>query len=73
MFYRIKFRACPTEYVFEMGKVNYEVLVKDVLPILRDTFKIMHDNLILYDVNYILKLTDKIQNARTYIIRRVPR
>jgi len=74
MFYRIKFRACPSEYIFEVGNVNYDVLVRDAIQLIRLNFKIKRDNLNLYDdTGSMLKLLDKIENGKTYIVRRVPR
>ena len=70
--YRIKFRACPMEYVFQMRGANRIILVRDVLRLIRNVFKIKRDELELYDDNGdLLKLSDKVEKVRTYIVRRL--
>ena len=44
MFYRVKFKAAPQEYVFKMGDVKHNVIVNDMLHMIRDYFKIRNDN-----------------------------
>ena len=68
MFYRIKFKAAPQEYVFEMDDVKHIVIVNDVLHMIRN------DNLILLDENCTMLVeTDEIHNARTYTVKRIPK
>ena len=70
--YRIKFRACPTEYVFQLRRANRIILVRDVLRLIRNMFKIKRDQLELYDDNGdLLRLSDKVEEVRTYIVRRL--
>ena len=60
------------EYVFRMRSVNRIILVRDVLRLIRNMFKIKRDQLELYDDNGdLLKLSDKVEKARTYIVRRL--
>ena len=73
MFYRIKFKAAPEEYVFELGDVKYKVIVSDVIRVIKDKFKIRNANLVLFDENSAMLETDEIHNARTYIVKRVPK
>ena len=74
MFYRIKFKAAPEEYVFELGDVKYKVIVSDVIRGIKDNFKIRNANLVLFDENCTAMIeTDEIHNARTYIVKRVPK
>ena len=71
-FYRIKFGACPMEYVFQMRRANRIILVRDVFRLIRNVFKIKRDQLELYDDNGdMVKLSDKVEKARTYIVRRL--
>ena len=73
MFYRIRFKAAPEEYIFELGDVKYKMIVKDVIRLIKDTFKIRKANLVLLNDNKIMmKETDEIQNGRTYIVKRIP-
>ena len=64
-FYRIQFRACPMEYMFQMRKANHMILVRDVLHLIRNIFKIKRDRLKLYDANGdLLRLSDKVEEVR---------
>ena len=74
MFYRIKFKAAPEEYVFELGHINFKVIVNDAIQVIRDNFKIRNANLVLFDENSNAMLeTDELHNARTYTVKRIPR
>ena len=74
MVYRIKFKAVPEEYVFELGDVKFKVIVCHVIRVIRDNFKIKNANLILLDENCAAMVeTDEIHNARTYFVKRIPR
>ena len=74
MFYRIKFKAAPQEYVFELGDVKFKVIVSDAIQVIRDNFKIRNANLVLLDENCNAMLeTEEIHNARTYTVKRIPR
>ena len=74
MFFRIQFRAAASEYIFELGKINHSVLVKDVTKIVKTNFKIKHDNLLVFNENFErLNDTIVIENARRYIVKRVPK
>ena len=45
-FYRIKFRACPMEYVFQLRRANRIILVRDVLQLIGNVFKIKRDQFV---------------------------
>ena len=52
----------------------FGILVKDVVQLIRKNFRIKRDRLNIYDDNGVmLKLTDRVEKARTYIVRRAPR
>ena len=71
MYYRIKFKAAPTEFVFEA--IKHFVLVKDVILTLKENFKIIRDDLYVYsDEGIRLQPEDHVENGRTYVIKRVP-
>lgn len=70
MFYRIRFKAAPEEFVFE---VKSFVLVRDVIQTVRDNFKIYKDELVVYDENCKrLHDTDQVDSGRTYVVKRIP-
>ena len=57
-----------------MGDVKHIIIVNDVLHMIRDYFKIRNDNLILLDENCTVMVeADKIHNARTYTVKRIPK
>ena len=71
MYYRIKFKATPKEFVFEA--IKHFVLVKDVILTLKENFRIFQDDLHVYsDEGIRLQPEDHVVNGRTYIIKRVP-
>ena len=71
MYYRIKFKAAPKEFVFET--IKHFVLVKDVILTLKENFKILQDDLHVYnDEGMRLQPEDHVENGRTYVIKRVP-
>ena len=71
MYYRIKFKAAPKEFVFEAMK--HFVLVKDVILTIKKNFKLLRDDLHVYsDEGIRLQPEDHVQNGRTYVIKRVP-
>ena len=71
MYYRIKFKAAPKEFVFET--IKHFVLVKDVILTVRKNFKIHQDDLHVFsDEGMRLKPEDHVKNSRTYVIKRVP-
>ena len=70
MYYRIKFKAAPKEFVFET--IKHFVLVKDVILTVRKNFKIHQDDLRVFsDKGMRLKPEDYVKNGRTYVIKRV--
>ena len=71
MYYRIKFKATPKEFVFEA--VKQFVLVKDMMQTIRKNFKIYQDDLIVYtDGRIQMDVNDCIENGRTYVVKRIP-
>ena len=71
MYYRIKFKAAPKEFVFEA--VKHFLLVKDVIITIKENFRILQDDLHVYsDEGTRLQPEDHVKNGRTYIIKRVP-
>ena len=71
MYYRIKFKAAPKEFVFET--IKHFVLVKDVILTLKENFKILQDDLHVYsDEGMRLQPEDHVENGRTFVIKRVP-
>ena len=74
MFYRVKFRAAPEEYIFELGDISFKVTVRDAMQEIRNTFKIRNDKLMMYDESSAQMLeSDEIQKLRTYILKRMPK
>ena len=71
MYYRIKFKAAPKEFVFET--IKHFVLAKDVILTVRKNFKIYQDDLYVFsDEGMRLQPEDYVKNGRTYVIKRVP-
>ena len=71
MYYRIKFKAAPKEFVFEA--IKHFVLVKDVILTIKRNFKLLRDDLHVYsDEGIRLQPEDHVENGRTYVIKRVP-
>ena len=71
MYYRIKFKAAPTEFVFEATR--HFVLVRDVVQTVRKNFHIYQDDLQVYNQDAtLMQETDSVDNGRTYIVKRVP-
>ena len=68
MYYRIKSKAAPKEFVFEA--IKHFVLVKDVILTLKENFKIVRDDLYVYsDEGIRLQPEDHVKNGRTYVIK----
>ena len=73
MYYRIRFSAGAEEFIFEIRNCRTYVLVKDVTLAIRNYFKIKHADLVVFDDNACrLNETDVIENARLYVVKRVP-
>ena len=71
MYYRIKFKAAPKEFVFET--IEHFVLVKDVILTVRKNFKIHQDDLRVFsDEGMRLHPEHHMENGRTYVIKHVP-
>ena len=71
MYYRIRFKAAPKEFVFET--IRHFVLVKDVILTIKKNFKLLRDDLHVYsDEGIRLQPEDHVENGRTYVIKRVP-
>ena len=71
MYYRIRFKAAPKEFVFEA--IKHFVLVKDVILTIKKNFKLLRDDLHVYsDEGIRLQPEDHAENGRTYVIKRVP-
>lgn len=71
MFYRIRFKAAPEEFVFEA--LMHFVLVRDVIRTVRRNFKIYEADLAVYDENgNRLQETGSVDNGRTYVVKRIP-
>ena len=71
MYYRIKFKAAPQEFVFET--IEHFLLVKDIILVLKKNFRILQDDLHVYsDEGIRLYPKDHVENSRTYVVKRVP-
>ena len=71
MYYRIKFKAAPQEFVFET--IERFLLLKDIILVLKENFRILQDDLHVYsDEGIRLYPKDHVENGRTYVIKRVP-
>ena len=71
MYYRIKFRAAPKEFVFEA--IRHFILIEDVVSTIRENFKIHQDELYVYSEEGIkLQPKDHVENGRTYVVKRIP-
>ena len=71
MYYRIKFKATPKEFVFET--IQHFTLVNDVILTVKENFKMLQDDLHVYSDDGIrLQPEDHVENGRTYVIKRVP-
>ena len=70
MYYRIKFKAVPKEFIFET--VKGFVMVKDIVETIRKNLKIYQDDLEVYSEEDKLQLKDSVENGRTYVIKRKP-
>ena len=74
MYYRIRFKAAPEEFIFE-SKGGGHNTVGDVIRTVRENFKITHEKLLLLLDEYrsrVLVETEKIENSRTYIVKCKP-
>ena len=73
MYYRIRFRATPEEFFFEL-KQDKNVRVQDVIQITKDNFKIKRSALVLLTDGDQRQLDEKeyIESGRTYIVKRIP-
>ena len=73
MYYRIRFKAAPEEFVFEL-KQEKNVRVQDVIQLTKDNFKIKYSTLVLLTDEDQRQLGAKeyIENGRTYIVKRIP-
>ena len=68
MYYRIRFKAAPKEFVFEA--IKHFVLVKDVILTIKKNFKLLRDDLHVYsDEGIRLQPEDHVKNGRTYVIK----
>ena len=78
MYYRIKFKSCPQEFLFELLKKEEEkggVRVRDVIKKTKQNFKIKRSRLILFtseDPPRKLDDMDYIESGRTYVVKRLP-
>ena len=71
MYYRIKFKAAPKEFVFEA--IQHFTQVNDVILTVKENFKMLQDDLHVYSDDGIrLQPEDHVENGRTYVINRVP-
>ena len=71
MYYRIKFKAVPREFVFET--IQHFTLVNDVILTVKENFKMLQDDLHVYSDDGIrLQPENHVENGRTYVIKRVP-
>ena len=73
MYYRIRFKAAPEEFLFEL-KQEKNVRVQDVIQLTKDNFKIKYSTLVLLTDEDQRQLGAKeyIENGRTYIVKRIP-
>ena len=71
MYYRIKFKAAPEEFVFEVLRAKKFEIVRDVIRTVKDNFKIQSDVLVLDENCRVLTETEPI-HARIYIVKRIP-
>ena len=76
MYYRIKFKAALEEFIFELtGREKQQhVTVRNIIRTVKENFKIKNVNLVVLneDCSRVLRETEDIENARTYIIKRIP-
>ena len=70
MYYRVKFRACPEVYFFELKQDK--AIVTDVIHLIKKLFKIKHSSIKVYDDKTELCRQDFITSGRTYTIKRLP-
>lgn len=71
MFYRIKFKAAPQEFIVET--IQGFILGLDLLEVVRTNFNIYKSELLIFDESgKTLREEDYIEDGRTYIIKRVP-
>ena len=72
MYYRIRFKAAPEEFIFETkGRGHNNNTVGDVIRTVREKVMITHETLLLLlgeDRSRVLLETEKIKNSRTYIV-----
>ena len=73
MYYRIRFKAAPEEFLFEL-KQEKNVRIQDVIQLTKDNFKIKHSTLVLLTAEDQRQLDEKeyIESGRTYIVKRIP-
>ena len=77
MYYRLRFKPCPKEFLFELLQEK-RVQVRDVIRITKENFKIKNATLVLFSQElkdgHLQKLDDEdyIDNGRTYIVKRLP-
>ena len=73
MYYRIRFKAAPEEFLFE-HKHQKIVRVQHVIHIVKDNFRIKQSTLVLLTVEDQRQLDEKeyIESGRTYIVKRIP-
>ena len=66
MFYRIKFKAAPQEFVIET--IEHFILARDVIEVVRNNFKIRSE-LMIYENGKKLQEEHYVENGKTYIVR----
>ena len=75
MYYRLRFKSCPKEFLFEQLQEK-RVQVRDVIRITKENFKLKNARLVLFSLKdgHLQKLDDEdyIDNGRTYIVKRLP-
>ena len=77
MYYRLRFKSCPKEFLFELLQEN-QVKVRDVIRIAKENFKLKNARLVLFSDEgqgeSLRELDDKdyIVSGRTYIVKRLP-
>ena len=71
--YRIKFKSSTDEFLFTASG-KYAVLICDLIQTVKDYFEIHSDLLVYYDnkCTKLLQECEHVQNARTYILKRIP-
>ena len=74
MYYRIRFKSFPKEFLFELMQKK-QVRVRDVIYITKKNFKLKRSTLILFcddDPLHGLDDMDVVVSGKTYIVKRLP-